>query len=131
MNEDRRAELIASAEAFMDRYHAAFLNGTRDDLQALVHLPVCYVSETDVQLRDRYPFDPVKLRELTDFHHTESNLRVAHIEETRAHLVIEGTRHRADGSIIESIESFYILQDRGDGWRVAVFSGVRGARPGA
>jgi hypothetical protein len=125
-----RAELIASAEDLMDRYHEAFLHGTRDDLQKLVHVPVIYISEKDVQVRDRYPFDPEKLRAVTSFHHTESKTTFVHIEDTRAHVLIEGTRHRQDGSVIETIESVYILQDRGDGWKVAAFSGIRGPSEG-
>jgi hypothetical protein len=111
----------------MERYHEAFLHGTRDDLQQLVHVPVIYIGEKDVQVRDRYPFDPEKLRAATDFHHTNATTTFVHIEDTRAHVLIEGTRHRADGSVIESIQSVYILQDRGDGWKVAAFSGIRGA----
>ncbi len=127
MDQAQRDELIAGATAFMERYHEAFLHGTREDLQQLVHAPVIYITETDVQVRERYPFDPAKLRAATDFHHTEAETRFVHIEPTRAHLLIEGTRHRSDGSVIESIQSVYILQDRGDGWRVAAFSGIRGA----
>ncbi|MFN0030240.1 MAG: hypothetical protein ACKV2O_24065 [Acidimicrobiales bacterium] len=127
MDQAQRDGLIASATEFMERYHQAFLHGTRDDLQLLVHSPVIYITETDVQVRERYPFDPVKLRAATDFHHGETETRFVHIEPTRAHVLIEGTRHRADGSAIESIQSVYILQDRGEGWRVAAFSGIRGA----
>jgi hypothetical protein len=128
MDDARRDELVADALEFMERYNAAFREGTRDDLQALVHLPVAYISEADVQFRERYPFDPEKLRASSGFHHAETATRVIHLEETRAHLLIEGTRHRADGSVIESIQSVYILQDRGDGWKVAAFSGIRGAQ---
>lgn len=127
MDDAHRAELITSAEALMERYHEAFLHGTHEDLERLVHLPVVYIAEKDVQLRDRYPFDPEKLRSATDFHHTNATTTFVHIEDTRAHVLIEGTRHRADGSVIESIQSVYILQDRGDGWKVAAFSGIRGA----
>lgn len=126
MDEAHRAELIASAEAFMERYHEAFQRGTRDDLEQLVHLPVAYITERDVQLRDRYPFDPVKLRASSDFHHACVETTFVHIDDGRAHVLIEGTRHRADDSVIETIDSVYILQDRGDGWRVAAFSGIRG-----
>ena len=128
MDDHERAALVASAEAFMARYHNAFLTGTREDLEQLVHLPVIYITENDVQVRERYPFDPVKLRGVGELHHTESTSRYVHIEATRAHVLIEGTRHRADGSVIESIDSVYVLQDRGDGWKVAAFSGIRGAR---
>lgn len=112
----------------MERYHHAFLHGTRSELEEMVHLPVIYITETDAQVRERYPFDPVKLRAASEFHHTETQTRFIHLEETRAHVLIEGTRHRSDGSVIESIESVYILQDRGEGWKVTAFSGIRGAR---
>ncbi|MDH4148685.1 MAG: hypothetical protein OEY23_26325 [Acidimicrobiia bacterium] len=128
LDDTQRAEIIGAAEALLERYHEAFLEGTRADLEALVHLPVAYITETEVQLRDRYPFDPEKLRARSDFHHGETTTTFVHVEPTRVHALIEGTRHRADGSVIESIESVYILQDRGDGWKVAAFSGIRGAR---
>jgi hypothetical protein len=128
MSAERRGELETEIDEFMGRYNAAFVSGTRDDLQALVHLPVIYVSETEAQVRERYPFDPEKMREVMGFHHPETTTRIVHLEETRAHLTIEGTRHRADGSIIESIDSFYILHKRDDEWKVSVFSGIRGAR---
>lgn len=128
MDEDRRAILEAEIEEFMGRYNLAFTSGTRGDLQALVHLPVIYVSETEAQVRDRYPFDPEKMRASSGFHHPETETRIVHLEETRAHLKIEGTRHREDGSVIESIDSFYILHKRDGAWKVSVFSGIRGAR---
>jgi hypothetical protein len=128
MDNQRRAMLEAEIEAFIGRYNQAFTSGTRHDLEELVHLPVIYVSETEAQVRDRYPFDPERMREATGFHHPETQTRIVHLEETRAHLTIEGTRHREDGSIIESIDSFYILHKREGGWRVSVFSGIRGAR---
>ncbi|MDA3038566.1 MAG: hypothetical protein O3C27_03380 [Actinomycetota bacterium] len=129
MDEARRATLEAEINEFMGRYNAGFTNGTRADLEALVHLPVIYVSETEAQVRDRYPFDPEKMRAATGFHHPETTARIVHLEEARAHLIIEGTRHRADGSVIESIDSFYILHKRDGEWKVSVFSGIRGARP--
>lgn len=128
MAEERRAELETEIEAFMARYNTAFVSGTREDLQALVHLPVIYVSETEAQVREQYPFDPERMREATGFHHPETRTRIVHLEETRAHLTIEGTRHREDGSVIESIDSFYILHKRDGEWGVSVFSGIRGAR---
>ncbi len=128
MTAQRRAELETEIEAFMARYNTAFVSGTREDLQALVHLPVIYVSETEAQVRERYPFDPERMREATGFHHPETRTQIVHLEETRAHLTIEGTRHREDGSVIESIDSFYILHKRDGEWGVSVFSGIRGAR---
>ena len=109
MTDERRVELEVEIEAFMARYNAAFTSGTRDDLEALVHLPVIYVSETEAQVRERYPFDPEHMREATGFHHPQTETTIVHLEENRAHLTIEGTRHREDGSVIESIDSFYTV----------------------
>ena len=128
MSNERREELEAEIEIFMGRYNEAFVSGTRNELQRLVHLPVVYVSENEAQLRDRYPFDPEKMREVTGFDHPRTEIRIVHLEETRAHLTIEGTRHRKDGSVIESIDSFYILHKKDGEWGVSVFSGIRGAR---
>jgi hypothetical protein len=128
LTNERKRVLEAEIDSFMIEYNAAFVSGTRDDLQALVHLPVIYVSETDAQVRETYPFDPQRMREAIEFHHPETTTKIVHIEENRAHLTIEGTRHRADGSVIESIDSFYILNKRDGKWGVSVFSGIRGAR---
>jgi|TARA_B110000444_G_scaffold257546_1_gene296216 hypothetical protein len=128
LTNERKRVLEAEIDSFMIEYNAAFVSGTRDDLQALVHLPVIYVSETEAQVRETYPFDPQRMREAIEFHHPETTTKIVHIEENRAHLTIEGTRHRADGSVIESIDSFYILNKRDGKWGVSVFSGIRGAR---
>ena len=44
MTDERREELKAEIEAYMGRYNEAFVSGTRNDLQTLVHLPVIYLS---------------------------------------------------------------------------------------
>ncbi len=121
----RREELVAEVMAVLHNYQQAFKTGTRDDIQAMVHLPVAYITEDDVQMRERYPFDPVKLREATGFHHGESTHDVLHIDETKAHVLINATRMRADNSPIEQVGAFYILQKRDGEWKIAAFSGVR------
>ena len=50
MTVQRREELQTEIQSFMDLYNEAFVSGTREDLQALVHLPVIYVSETETQI---------------------------------------------------------------------------------
>ena len=117
--------IVEAVQKVMSDYTQAFLTGTREDAQAFVHLPVVYISESDVQLRDRYPFDPEKFRQVTGVAHTEMDVEVVHADATKAHAVIKGVRQNAAGEPVEQIESFYILQDRGDGWKIAAFSGVR------
>ena len=46
LTNERQAMLEAEINSFMFEYNAAFASGTREDLQALVHLPVIYVSAT-------------------------------------------------------------------------------------
>ena len=109
----------------LESYQQAIETGTRDEIQEFVHLPVGYITEDDVQMRERYPFDPVKLREATGFHHGKSDYDVVAIDETKAHIVITATRMRADDSPIEYVSAFYILQKRGGKWKIAAFSGIR------
>ena len=121
----RRDGLVAEVLDLLERYQQAIETGTRDEIQTMVHLPVGYITEDDVQMRERYPFDPVKLREVTGFHHGKSDYDVIAIDETKAHIVITATRMREDDSPIEYVSAFSILQNRGEGWKIAAFSGIR------
>ncbi|MFP6746443.1 MAG: hypothetical protein VCD66_02440 [Alphaproteobacteria bacterium] len=123
----RRDELAAEVMAVLNAYTETLVSGGRDDIQAFVHLPVAYITEDDVQMRERYPFDPRKLREIMGFHHGTSMHDVMHVDETKAHVSITATRMREDDSPIEYIEAFYILQKRGGEWKIAAFSGIRTA----
>ena len=118
----------ADVLATLREYIRAFETGTRDDAQAFCHLPIAYVTDTQVQLRERYPFDPVKLRQVTGLVRSDVTLKVLHMDETRAHVVIEGERLRADGSVIEGIQALYILHRLRDVWRITLISGLRTPR---
>lgn len=120
-----KVKLEEEARAVMDGYSKAFQSGTRADLDAFMHYPVTYIGDDMVLTKDRYPFDPEKLRAKTDFHRADFKYDVVSIDETKAHLVGKGTRHRADDSIIEYLQSIYILQKREGRWGVVAFSGVR------
>ena len=121
----RREELVAEILAVLQDYQKALEVGTREDLQKHVHLPVAYITEENVQMRDRYPFDPQKLRTMKEFHHSRSEYSVMHVDESKAHVEITATRKREDCSPIEYIEAFYILQKRSDCWKSSAFSGIR------
>ena len=113
--------------ATLERYLQAFERGTRDDLQAFCLRPIAYVTDDEVQLRDRYPFDPVKLREVTGMHSSDAQMRVLHVDAARAHVQIDATRRRADGSAIERVGAVYVLLRRDGAWKIALISGVRSA----
>jgi len=123
--------LSDEVEATLRRYITAFeTDGTRDDLESFCQLPLAYVSDREVQLRDRYPFDPVKLRESTGLRRSNVELEVIHVDEHKAHVLIEGTREREDGTVIEHIESVYILHRVGTAWKISLMSGIRKPAPG-
>ena len=106
-------------------YIRTFETGTRDDLQAFCQLPVAYVTDREVQLRERYPFDPEKLRAQTNLAHSEMRIDVLHLDAHRAHVALEGTRQRSDGSIIEGVEAIYFLHRIDGEWKITLISGIR------
>lgn len=111
----------------MDAYMAAFETADLAEMTRHIHLPITYIAEDHVRTMDRYPFNPVKLKEATGYDHSKVDIDIIAGDAQKAHTRIKGTRHRADGSVIEKIDAIYILQDRGDGWKIAAFSGVRSA----
>ena len=117
--------LRQEVELVLEKYIRAFETGTREDLQAFCRLPIAYVSDDEVQLRDRYPFDPVKLREITGIRRSQVVLNVVHIDDAKAHVLIEGTRNREDGSVVEHINAVYILHKLDGIWKISLMSGLR------
>jgi hypothetical protein len=120
-----KATLEKEARAVFDDYLEAFQTGTRDDMDTFMHFPVAYIGEDSILVKERYPFDPEKLRATTDFVRADFKYEVVHIDDTKAHMVGGGTRHRADDSVIEIVESIYIMQKRDGRWGIVSFSGVR------
>jgi hypothetical protein len=119
---DAQSEKIIS---ILKAYQTAFESGQRSDAEAFVHLPVAYITDDSVQMRERYPFDPAKLRALTGFHHAAMTYTMVHQDQNRAHVLVEGTRHRADNSVIEAVNAVYVMQCRDGAWKIAAFSGIR------
>lgn len=120
-----RERLAAEVCDVLNRYTEAFERGDLEGVSAHVRFPVTYIGDDTVSSFDRYPFDPARLKAKTGFDHTRINLDVVAVDDKKAHVMLNGTRHRADGSAIEGIEAVYILLNGGDGWKIAAFSGVR------
>ena len=120
-----KEELTREVLEMLEAYEHAFASGTRDDVQIYVKDKVVYVTDDDVQLRNRYPFDPVKFREMTNFSHGDAVPEVVHVDEHRAHVVFSGRRWNKEGTSNEIVSSSYILQHDGTAWKVAVISGIR------
>ena len=127
MTDDEKEAIKSEVMRRMDDYTLAFLKGTREDAQAFVKLPVAYVAESEVQMHERYPFDPVTLRQESGLHHLDGPIEVIHVSSTKAHVLIEAMRKRADDSSIEALRSIYIWQrhDVNSQWLITVFSGIK------
>ena len=119
------AAIVCEVQAMMRDYVDAFVSGTRDDLRAFVRLPVAYITDDEVQLREHYPFDPVKLRAATGVTRTDVKVEVIHANATKAHVTIEGVRRREDESVVEGIEAVYILRKTESTWKITALSGIR------
>jgi len=122
---DERARLADQVRQAMDRYTRAFEQGDLEGVTAWVRFPLTYIAENEVRTLDRYPFDPAKLKAKTGFDHARVGFDVISVDPDKAHVLVNGTRHRADGSVIEAIESIYVLTHGDDGWKVVAFSGLR------
>ena len=81
-----KATLEKEARAVFDDYLEAFQTGTRDDMDTFMHFPVAYIGEDSILVKERYPFDPEKLRTTTDFVRADFKYEVVHIDGTKAHM---------------------------------------------
>lgn len=121
-NHERLAAQVCDV---LGRYTEAFEQGDLDGVSSFVQFPLAYIGDNKITSYDRYPFDPARLKEKTGFDHTRVDIDVVAIDDQKAHAVLKGTRHRADGSVIEGINAVYILLNGDAGWKIAAFSGVR------
>jgi hypothetical protein len=114
-------EILATLRA----YQSAIEQGGREEAQSYCTTPVGYIDDRGTQLCNRYPYDPEKLRENTGFHHANLQYNIIHADKAKAHVLLEGTRHRADKSVIERIDAVYIVNKIEGAWKISAFSGIR------
>jgi hypothetical protein len=125
---DRQAELTAEVNEMLDRYIVAFEKGGLEEVSEFMVFPMAYIGDDKVSTLERYPFDPVRLREKTGFHHTDSKHIIIGVDEHKAHVNIRATRYRADNTPIETVNAIYILLKIDGDWKIAVISGIRAAK---
>ena len=125
MSAQDAARSAAEVRSLLRDYIDAFVRGTRDDLQAFVKLPVAYITDHEVQMRERYPFDPEKLRTVTGIARSEVDINVLHANHSKAHVEIKGTRQKSDGTVVEGIEAIYVLNRIEGEWKITALSGIR------
>jgi len=128
---EQRQRLADEVRQVMDRYTRAFEQGDLDAVTGYVRFPLTYIAESEVRTLDRYPFDPARLKAKIGLDHARVGFDVISIDTDKAHVLVNGTRHRADGSVIEAIESIYVLTNGDDGWKIVAFSGHRTPAAGA
>jgi hypothetical protein len=110
--------------ALMKRYVAALDSGTRADLRALCRWPLAHVTGDTVRLCDRFPFDPARLREEKGVQRSNVMIDVIHVDGHKAHVLLDGTRCRADGAVVAHVAAVLVLHRQPDGWKIALLSEV-------
>lgn len=110
---------IAAIADFM----AALNAGDADGLYDLLHLPHVRISGGGVAIwRDRSELEATYLRDFyeragPDWHHTIlDSAEVLHQAESKAHILIQFTRCRADGAAIAAYRSLWIMTRVNGGW---------------
>ena len=120
-----KRELEAAIMRDHERYLEAFRAGDQDGVEQWCAFPIAYVGNTSVRSCERsYPFDLQKLRAKTGFARSESRTTIVACNAKKAHLLIEGRRLKADGSLAQLNSALYILVHRDGAWKVAQLSGI-------
>lgn len=113
-----------AVQAVMDDYFDAFSAGDISRINRLVSYPLLHVGRDGVTFHDRFPIDPAELARCTGWAFSRYQTRVVAVCETKAHVVGSGTRHRADGTVIERVDAFYVFMFRDGAWKMTVISDV-------
>ena len=117
-----RDELEAEVLAVLKRFIAALDGGTRDDLDAFCRLPVARVEADAVSHCAHFPLDPVRRREATGARRSNVMIDVVHVDSHKAHVLVDGNRCTADGTVVGSIADLYVLQRLAGEWKIVLLS---------
>lgn len=107
-----------------ETYNKTFQAADMDNIGKYCTSPVAYVGEDYVRLSEKYPFDLKKLQAKTGMSAAETKDTIIAIDENKCHLLIEGRRLKADGSLAQHNSAFYYLLKQDGVWKTACFSGV-------
>jgi len=94
-------------------------------IDKIVRYPIAYLKDGVIEMLDRCPIDPTKLKADKGWDHsTEWHFDVPAINEHHAHAVASTVRRRAYGSAIERVHGFYAFTKVDGAWKVYTFSEV-------
>ena len=115
------ADAIAAAQACLDEFMAAFNARDLAAFERTFNFPsVRLASNTMVIIEPGYHKPEMLARgALKDWHHSAWERReVIHAGADKVHLDTRFTRYRADGSIIGSFDSIYVVTCEGGHWGI-------------
>lgn len=119
-----RDELEAEVIAVLKRFITALDGGTRDDLDAFCRLPVARVGVDAVGHCAHFPLDPAQRREATGASRSNVMIDVVHVAPHKAHVLVDGNRCAADGTVVDSIADLYVLQRLAGEWKIVLVSSL-------
>src|SRR5215211_6033237 len=98
------AAIRAEVTEAYDRYLAAFTANDLNAINRLVQYPMAHIADGEVEITDRFPFNPAELKRSKQWHRTvDAEVEVVAASETKAHVLLRNAKRlRADDSLIET-----------------------------
>ena len=117
------ASLKEDLHAVYMRYADGFRKNDVSLIDSVVSYPIGYLMDGNVEMLDRYPVDPMTLKQDKGWDHsTDWHFDILAVNAIHAHAVASATRRRADGSMIERVHGFYAFVRVDDTWKMYAFS---------
>ena len=114
--EQLKQELLTTYQRY---YVEGFKTADLGLIDEIVRYPIAYVRAGVVEMLDRYPIDPAKLKAEKGWDHSKDwKFEIPAISEDHAHAVASATRCRADGSVIEHVHGFYAFTRIAGRWKM-------------
>ena len=114
--EQLKQELLTTYQRY---YVGGFKTADLGLIDEIVRYPIAYVRAGVVEMLDRYPIDPAKLKAEKGWDHSKDwKFEIPAISEDHAHAAASATRCRADGSVIEHVHGFYAFTRIDGQWKM-------------
>ena len=110
---------------YQDFYVEGFRTNDVALIDRIVRYPIAYIKDGKVEMLDKYPVDPARLKEELGWDHSiDWSFEVSGVNDTSAHMVASATRCRKDGSVIERVHGFYAFTKIDGTWKMYAMADV-------
>ena len=122
MDKNLRAQVFETYNRFLNAFNEADMETIND----CISYPLAYIGADSVKMLDKFPIDPKKLKEKTEWAASDAfEIDVVAVSDNKALVVIRNVRRlRGDGSLIEEATAFYALKNTNNGWKMYAISDI-------